>query len=384
MENYSFNASTRLIFGIGSITKLSSVIEEYDSKKVLIITDKGVVNAGILDKVRSILDKIPIEYGVFDEVESDPSTFIIERVYEDAKKKEAHIIIALGGGSSIDTSKGVSLLMGNNGKLQDFAGVNKVKNKGIPLIAIPTTAGTGSEVTNFAVLSDLEANTKFTITSSLISPDVAILDPELTLTLPAKITAATGLDALTHAIEAYTSVISEPISDALAIKAMNLIYRHLPKAVHRGSNLESRTEMLQAELMAGIAFNNAFLGLCHAIASPLGALCHLSHGLANAIMLPYVMKFNYIVVPEKYINIASSFGIKLEGKDLYEDAYKAVEAVEKLTQVCDMPNKLSQVGVKEELLDQIARDSLLSIQLKFNCREASEDQIRNILKEAYW
>ncbi len=384
MEYYSFNASTRLIFGIGSITKLPSVIEEYDSKKVLIITDKGVVNAGILDKVKSILDKIPIEYDVFDEVESDPSTFIIERVYEDAKKKEAHIIIALGGGSSIDTSKGVSLLTGNNGKLQDFAGVNKVKNKGIPLIAIPTTAGTGSEVTNFAVLSDLEANTKFTITSSLISPDVAILDPELTLTLPAKITAATGLDALTHAIEAYTSVISEPISDALAIKAMNLIYRHLPKAVHRGSNLESRTEMLQAELMAGIAFNNAFLGLCHAIASPLGALCHLSHGLANAIMLPYVMKFNYIVVPEKYINIASSFGIKLEGKDLYEDAYKAVEAVEKLIQVCDMPNKLSQVGVKEELLDQIARDSLLSIQLKFNCREASEDQIRNILKEAYW
>lgn len=384
MKYYSFNASTRLIFGIGSITKLPSVIEEYDSKKVLIITDKGVVNAGILDKVKSILDKIPIEYDVFDEVESDPSTFIIERVYEDAKKKEAHIIIALGGGSSIDTSKGVSLLMGNNGKLQDFAGVNKVKNKGIPLIAIPTTAGTGSEVTNFAVLSDLEANTKFTITSSLISPDVAILDPELTLTLPAKITAATGLDALTHAIEAYTSVISEPISDALAIKAMNLIYRHLPKAVHRGSNLESRTGMLQAELMAGIAFNNAFLGLCHAIASPLGALCHLSHGLANAIMLPYVMKFNYIVVPEKYINIASSFGIKLEGKDLYEDAYKAVEAVEKLIQVCDMPNKLSQVGVKEELLDQIARDSLLSIQLKFNCREASEDQIRNILKEAYW
>ncbi|MDK2801311.1 MAG: alcohol dehydrogenase, partial [Clostridiales bacterium] len=371
MKYYSFNASTRLIFGIGSITKLPSVIEEYDSKKVLIITDKGVVNAGILDKVKSILDKIPIEYDVFDEVESDPSTFIIERVYEDAKKKEAHIIIALGGGSSIDTSKGVSLLMGNNGKLQDFAGVNKVKNKGIPLIAIPTTAGTGSEVTNFAVLSDLEANTKFTITSSLISPDVAILDPELTLTLPAKITAATGLDALTHAIEAYTSVIREPISDALALKAMNLIDRHLPKAVHRGSNLESRTGMLQAELMAGIAFNNAFLGLCHAIASPLGALCHLSHGLANAIMLPYVMKFNYIVVPEKYINIASSFGIKLEGKDLYEDAYKAVEAVEKLIQVCDMPNKLSQVGVKEELLDQIARDSLLSIQLKFNCREAS-------------
>lgn len=381
--NYTFGLPTQIEFGVGSIKKISSFVKEFGCKKVMIVTDRGVVNAGILEKVITLLEGDKIKYDVFDKVESDPSTFIIEEIYKKVQEEKSDIIIAIGGGSPMDASKGVSLLMGNEGRLQDYAGVNKVKNKGMPFIAIPTTAGTGSEVTIFAVLSDLEANTKFTVTSPLIAPDIAILDPELTLTLPAKMTAATGLDALTHAIEAYTSLISDPISDVLALKSMGLIYKYLPRAVNNSSDLEARTQMLQAELMAGIAFNNAFLGLSHAIASPLGAHFHIPHGIANAVMLPYVMKFNYMAAPEKYINIASSFGIGLEGKDLYADAYRAVEAVEKLIYLCDMPNKLCQIGAKEEMLDQVAKDALLSVQLKFNCRKASEGQIRDILKEAY-
>jgi len=380
---YTFATPTRIEFGAGTAKKLPGLIAQLACEKVMIVTDKGVVNAGILEKITQIIEGGNIQYSVFDKVEPDPSTRMIEEIYQKAKQEDADIIIAIGGGSPMDASKGACLLMKNEGRLQDYAGVDKVKVKGIPLIAIPTTAGTGSEVTIFAVLSDLEANTKFTITSSRIAPDVAVLDPELTLTLPPKITAATGLDALTHAIEAYTSLISEPISDVLALEAMRLIYRYLPKAVNNGTDLEARTMMMQAELMAGMAFNNAFLGLSHAIASPLGALFHIPHGVANAVMLPYVMKFNYSAAPEKYVQMALAFGIDLRGGDLYENAYSAVNAVKMLVHLCGMPKKLRDIGAKEELLDQVAKDALLSVQLRFNCRKATEAQIREIVGDAY-
>jgi alcohol dehydrogenase len=380
---YTFNIPTQIEFGVNAIEKIPSLIEKYKCGNVMIVTDQGVSNAGILEKVTDILDAGNISYNVFDKVTPDPSTKIIEEIFSIATEKKSDILIAIGGGSPMDASKGVSLLSANDGRLQDYAGVNKVVNKGIPLIAIPTTTGTGSEVTIFAVLSDLETNTKFTVTSKLIAPDIAVLDPNLTLTLPPKITAATGLDALTHAIEAYTSLISEPISDALALKSISLIYKYLPIAVNNGSDLEARTQMLQAELLAGMAFNNAFLGLSHAIASPLGALYHVPHGVANAIILPYVMKFNYVAAAEKYINIAHAFNMKLSGKDIYEDAYSAVEGVQKLVALCGMPDKLREVGVTEDKINQAAKDALLSVQLKFNCRKANAAQIEEIIREAY-
>lgn len=382
MKNYGFNLGTRIEFGIGSRNKILNIAKKFNSKKMLFITDQGVVKAGILDKIIEIIKDSEIEYFAYDKVESDPSTKTIEKIYSNAKENNVDIIIAIGGGSPIDAAKGVSLLFNNIGSLQDYAGVDKVGYKGIPMIAIPTTSGTGSEVTCFAVISDIEKNTKFTITSNLISPDVAVLDPELTLTLPPKITAATGLDALTHAIEAYTSLISEPISDSLALEAMKLIYKYLPKAVNNGFDIEARTHVMQAELMAGIAFNNAFLGLCHAIASPLGAHYHIPHGVANAVMLPYVMKYNYIASTDKYSKIADAFGIKRNKTDIYQDAYLAVEAVKKLVEYCGMPTKLSGLGVEKEKIQQIAKDALLSVQLKFNCRKTTEEEIKELLLEA--
>ena len=382
MYNYTFNLNSQIIFGQGSVNKIPNLISDFKCKNVIVVTDPGVVSAGILDKLTQIINQTDCNIYIFDKVASDPSTKIIEEIFRYARQNEIDLILAIGGGSPIDASKGVSLLFNNEGKLQDYAGVNKVKNKGIPLIAIPTTSGTGSEVTCFAVLSDLDANTKFTITSNLIVPDFAVLDPELTLSLPPKLTAATGLDALTHAIESYTSLISQPISDALALEAMSLLYKYLPRAVMNGGDLEARTNVMQAELMAGIAFNNAFLGLSHAIASPLGAHYHIPHGIANAIMLPYVLKFNYVSSPEKFIKIARAFGINKTSNDLYDDAYVAVDAVEKLVKYCGLPSKLNELGVKKEKIDQIAKDALLSVQLKFNCRRASEEQIKAILEEA--
>ncbi|MEW6276374.1 MAG: iron-containing alcohol dehydrogenase, partial [Bacillota bacterium] len=293
------------------------------------------------------------------------------------------LLVAVGGGSAIDAAKGVNVLLGNGGDLRDYAGINKVKKRGLPLIAVPTTAGTGSEVTIFAVISDVKQNLKFTITSPLQAPTLAILDPELTLSLPPMLTAATGMDAMTHAIEAYTSIISQPISDLLSLEAIRLIYRYLPEATYNGANLRARIEMLKAQLFAGIAFNSAFLGLSHAIASPLGAHLHIPHGVANAIMLPYVMKFNYIASPQKYAEIAEAMGLNLAGKDIYEDAYEAVTATERLVKMCNLPSKLRDVGAREEVLDIVADDALKSGMLKFNCRTASRDEIRKVLQDAF-
>jgi alcohol dehydrogenase len=340
------------------------------------------MNAGIINKIIEKIENKFFEIFIYDNVESDPSTETINKIYEKVKSDNIDLLIAVGGGSSIDASKGVSVLSNNQGRLIDYAGVDKVENKGIPLIAVPTTSGTGSEVTKFAVLSNLEENKKFTITSDLISPDIAILDPELTLTLPPSITASTGLDALTHAVEAYTSNISEPISDALALESIKLIFRYLPRAVNNGKDLQARLKIMQAELLAGMAFNNAFLGLCHAIASPLGAHYHIPHGVANAVMLPYVMKFNYVASAEKFSKIAEAYGNKNTG-NLYEDAYKSVELTKKLIEYCGMPNKLSDLNVEKESLEKISKDSLLSVQLKFNCRVATERQILDLLKEAF-
>ena len=272
-----FNVPTRIIFGIGSVNGLNKEASEFGTKKVLIVTDPGVIKAGIHQRVIEQLTQYSFTCVVFGEVEPDPSIATVAKAAETARRSEAGIIVAVGGGSAIDTAKSAAILAGYDGNLKDFAGVGKVKKPGIPVIAIPTTAGTGSEVTIFAVMSDLENKEKFTISSPLIAPTVAILDPALTLTLPAHVTASTGMDALTHAIEAYTSVIAQPATDALALKAIELISLNLRIAVGRGDNIKARENMLQASLLAGMAFNNAFLGLCHAIASPLGAYFHVPH-----------------------------------------------------------------------------------------------------------
>ncbi|MDA8235665.1 MAG: iron-containing alcohol dehydrogenase [Clostridia bacterium] len=382
-KGFNFKLPTEIEFGPGSLTRLPEKIAAFNTNKVMIVTDPGIVKAGILERISNVLTQAGLRYAVFDQVESDPSTKTIEKIREMAKQEEVDLLVAVGGGSSIDAAKGARVQLANEGKLLDYAGLNKVKNKGVPFIAIPTTAGTGSEVTIFAVLTELDQNLKFTIASPYLAPDLALLDPELTLLLPPMMTAATGLDALTHAIEAFTSLASQPICDVLALESIRLIYKYLPQATTNGTNLEARTEMLKAQLLAGAAFNNTNLGLSHAIASPLGGHFHIPHGIANAIMLPYVMNFNVPAGPEKYVKIAEAMGICLIGKDIYEDAYEAPKAVERLVVLCGLPRKLRDAGATEDKLDDVAKDALKSGMLKFNIRKASEKQIKEILLEAF-
>ena len=380
---YQFQTPTKIISGIGSTAEIIKELNDLHAKKVLLITDPGLVQAGVAQQVVEMLKQAAVEVEIFDAVEPDPSIQVATKAAEMAKNVKANVLIALGGGSAIDTAKSAALLVTNGGYLKDYAGVNKVVKPILPLIAVPTTAGTGSEVTIFAVMSDPENQEKFTISSALIAPAVAVLDPLLTLKLPPSVTAFTGMDALTHAIEAFTSSIAQPATDALALSAIKLVLKHLPVAVGRGDNIMARDGMLQASLLAGIAFNNAFLGLAHAIASPLGGHFHVPHGLANAVMLPYVMEYNLPTAVRRYAEIGRALGLQAVGDTPRAVAEKTVAAITQLARDINIPEKLSNIGAKEELLPLVARDALKSIQLKFNVRNASEKEILALLQKAY-
>ena len=380
---YQFQTPTKIISGIGSTAEIIKELNDLYAKKVLLITDPGLVQAGVAQQVVEMLKQAAVEVEIFDAVEPDPSIQVATKAAEMAKNVKANVLIALGGGSAIDTAKSAALLVTNGGYLKDYAGVNKVVKPILPLIAVPTTAGTGSEVTIFAVMSDPDKQEKFTISSALIAPAVAVLDPLLTLKLPPSVTAFTGMDALTHAIEAFTSSIAQPATDALALSAIKLVLKHLPVAVGRGDNIKARDGMLQASLLAGIAFNNAFLGLAHAIASPLGGHFHVPHGLANAVMLPYVMEYNLPTAVRRYAEIGCALGLQAVGDTPRAVAEKTVAAITQLARDINIPEKLSNIGAKEELLPLVARDALKSIQLKFNVRNASEKEILALLQKAY-
>ena len=380
---YQFQTPTKIISGIGSTAEIIKELNDLHAKKVLLITDPGLVQAGVAQQVVEMLKQAAVEVEIFDAVEPDPSIQVATKAAEMAKNVKANALIALGGGSAIDTAKSAALLVTNGGYLKDYAGVNKVVKPILPLIAVPTTAGTGSEVTIFAVMSDPDKQEKFTISSALIAPAVAVLDPLLTLKLPPSVTAFTGMDALTHAIEAFTSSIAQPPTDALALSAIKLVLKHLPVAVGRGDNIKARDGMLQASLLAGIAFNNAFLGLAHAIASPLGGHFHVPHGLANAVMLPYVMEYNLPTAVRRYAEIGCALGLQAVGDTPRAVAEKTVAAITQLARDINIPEKLSNIGAKEELLPLVARDALKSIQLKFNVRNASEKEILALLQKAY-
>ena len=380
---YQFQTPTKIISGIGSTAEIIKELNDLHAKKVLLITDPGLVQAGVAQQVVEMLKQAAVEVEIFDAVEPDPSIQVATKAAEMAKNVKANVLIALGGGSAIDTAKSAALLVTNGGYLKDYAGVNKVVKPILPLIAVPTTAGTGSEVTIFAVMSDPDKQEKFTISSALIAPAVAVLDPLLTLKLPPSVTAFTGMDALTHAIEAFTSSIAQPPTDALALSAIKLVLKHLPVAVGRGDNIKARDGMLQASLLAGIAFNNAFLGLAHAIASPLGGHFHVPHGLANAVMLPYVMEYNLPTAVRRYAEIGRALGLQAVGDTPRAVAEKTVAAITQLARDINIPEKLSNIGAKEELLPLVARDALKSIQLKFNVRNASEKEILALLQKAY-
>ncbi len=376
-----FQTTGRIVMGAGSLKGLPDEIRRLDGSKVFIITDPGLVQAGIIKRVENLLSEAGIAFGRFDKVEPDPRFEIVLDALAQLKAEGADIVLGIGGGSSLDIAKVSAIMATNTGSIDSYFGIDLVPKPGLKKILIPTTAGTGSEVTPIAILSDNNEKLKKGIVSSHLLPDTALLDPELTVGLPSKVTAATGMDALIHAIESYTSKNATSITDVLAVQAMDLIYNNIRTACANGSNIEARSKMLEGSLLAGMAFTNAGVTAVHAFAYPIGAEFHIPHGIANTIMLIPVMEFNLMGNFSKFADIAGIFGEDTEGLTERRAAKLAVQALVELAEDLGVPRHLSEFGIIEEDIPGLAEGVMkVTRLLTNNPRDLTFEDAKNIYR----
>lgn len=343
-----FQTTSRIIRGAGSLSQIAGEITRLNKSKVLIVTDPGVVAAGIVEKLTQALSGTELTYTIYDEIAPDPSLQTAVAAAERVKETAADLIIGIGGGSAIDIAKVAAILVTNEDEIGSFVGIDQIGAPGLATIIIPTTAGTGSEVTPIAILSDYDEKLKKGLVSPYLFPTVALLDPELTVGLPPHVTAATGMDALIHAVEAFTSNNADSLTDVFARQAMELIYNNIREAYRDGSNIVARQNMLEGSMLAGMAFANAGVTAVHAFSYPIGAEFHISHGVANSIMLTPVMEFNMSGNLSRFAAIGEAFGVDYQGSDEREAATLAVEALRQLTDDLHIPKHLSEFGIKDE------------------------------------
>lgn len=384
-EYFEFQSRTRIIFGNGTLSEVDRAAQELGGRKAFIVTDKIIKGLGLVDKVGQSLKDSSVELaGVLDEVPQDSDIGVVNEGCKMAKDINSDILIAIGGGSVMDTAKGMNILLSEGGDLlEDWQGAYILPRPLKPLIAIPTTAGTGSEVTNAAVIEDRKENVKVTFISPFLCPDVAILDPEVTLSMPPRLTASTGMDALSHAIESIHSTTNEPIADGLAIQAIRMISQDLRKATKNPDDLEARGNMLLASTIAGLAFSNAPVGCVHAMAHACGALCGVPHGIANGLLLPYGMEYNLESCLDRYVLVAEAMGVETRGLSDQDAAKLGVDAIRKLTKDLGLPQRLSEVGVKEENIPGLAEYALGDGPIVTNPRmPENEAEIAEVLKRA--
>jgi alcohol dehydrogenase class IV len=352
--------------GPGALKQLADEVKALNAKKVLIVTDKGLVDAGLVGRAQDILKKHQISNAVFDKVEADPRYEIVADCVDGLHREKADLLIGLGGGSPIDIAKVSAVMATNDGPITEYFGIDLVPKAGLPTLIIPTTAGTGSEVTPIAILSDHTERLKKGIVSQFLFPSTALLDPELTLGLPAHVTAATGMDALIHAMEAFTSKNATSITDMFARQAMQLIARNIRTAYADGGNLAARSNMLEGSLLAGMAFTNAGVTAVHAFAYPIGAEFHIPHGIANSIMLTPVMAFNQLGNPAKFAEIAEHLGENTTGLSDREAAQAAVDAMRNLAADLNIPDHLSEFGIQEKDIPGLAEGVMKVTRLLVN------------------
>jgi alcohol dehydrogenase len=374
---------TDIHFGCGILKSLPDRIRTLGASKAFLVTDPGVREAGVLAKVEHHLQAAAIEFAVCDRVKPDSGSALIDETAAELKQSGCDIVVGIGGGSSLDTAKAAAALATNPGSALEYVGLNKVRTRPLPTVAIPTTAGTGSEVTLWSVFTDESRTVKVAIGGVMIYPSVALCDPELTLGLPPALTATTGMDALAHAIECHTNNACQPISASLALKAIELIGAHLRSAVLNGRNIEARYAMMLASTMAGMAMNPTRLGLAHALAMPLGSWdLRVPHGVVLAVTLPYVMEFNYMAEPERFVDVARALGVEVHGMPILEAARRSVEAVRELARDIAIPRGLSEFGVREEHVGKVVEEAMKSGNVPVNPRRADADDLAGILRRA--
>ena len=370
-----------IIFGRGSLEQLGHCSRRMGGDRVLLVTDPGLITTGWIDEALGYLEQEGIKTVVYDNVVTNPRAYQVEQGALEYSRKECDVIVAIGGGSPMDTAKGIAILASNKGRIEDYVGCNLITQPIPPLICVPTTAGTGSDVSQFAIIADQEKKTKMTILSRAIMPDISLIDPRVLQTKSPELIASTGMDALTHAIEAYVSSLSWPLTDPHASHAIKLVFRHLQDAVHYKS-LEPLEGMAIASLEAGAAFSNAILGAVHALAHPLGGYYDMHHGLANSILLPVVLRKNLEHAPEKYALIANAMGIDTRGKSPMEAAEQVPDRIESLIKALNIPNKLSQVGVRAEDIPLLAREAVEDLCMMTNPQRYDVDAIEAMYRDA--
>lgn len=378
--SFNYFGPTKVVFGTNAVRELPMEIGALGQKAVL-VTDAGLMETGLVDKIEKMIGKYLA--GTYSDVPQDSGMEVVDQGAAYAKSVAANLVVSLGGGSVIDTAKGMCILMKEGGSMRDYEGMQMLTRPQTPHIVIPTTAGTGSEVTSGAVILDREQGQKIINFEYFNTPRVAILDPKVTVGLPPHLTATTGMDAMTHAVESYVSLQRNPISDATALHAIRLIAQYLPTVVHHGTDLVARGQMQIAALMAGWAFSNAMVGLVHAMAHSLGAICGIPHGQANGILLPHVMAYNLEEVPELLADIAVAMGVAHVGDDPLAAGRAAVTATHDLLDRIGLSQGLKELGIDEDQLNQCAQLSMSDGSIIYNPRLIMEpEEVLNVYMKA--
>ncbi|MCL6638916.1 MAG: iron-containing alcohol dehydrogenase [Firmicutes bacterium] len=380
--NISKFVAPEIIFGRGALSQVGESAIRTGANKVFVVSDEGVINAGWVEKTLAYLRSAGLQYEVFSGLTSNPKDAEVARGLEKYLESGCDALMAVGGGSPTDVAKAIAILATNGGSIHDYEGINKVKRPLPPMIVVPSTAGSGSEVTQFAIVVDRTRKLKMAIISKSLVPDIAITDPEILQTKSARLTAATGIDALCHAIEAFVSLAATPLTDIHALNAIRLIAQNLRESVACRTNLEAKTNMAMASLNAALAFSNAILGATHAMTHQVDGLLDSHHGETNASILPHVMEFNLIACPGKYKLIAEAFGEDVTGLSARAAAQKAVDAVRSLVADIGLARSLSEVGLKEECIPVLAKNAMNDACLITNPRDADENDLAGIFRRA--
>ncbi|MFJ2331298.1 MULTISPECIES: L-threonine dehydrogenase [Pseudomonas] len=371
------------IMGNGCLDEAMAAIRNYGFRKALIVTDAGLAKAGVATLIAEKLALQDVQSVIFDGAKPNPSIANVEAGLKVLKEHACDFVVSLGGGSPHDCAKGIALCATNGGHIRDYEGVDRSAKPQLPLVSINTTAGTASEMTRFCIITDEERHVKMAIVDRNVTPLLSVNDPELMVAMPKGLTAATGMDALTHAIEAYVSTAATPITDACAIKAMELISHNLRQAVRDGKDLVARENMAYAQFLAGMAFNNASLGFVHAMAHQLGGYYDLPHGVCNAVLLPHVQTFNANVCAQRLTDVAHALGADVRGLSPEEGAQAAIAAIRTLAKDVEIPAGLRDLGAKLDDIPILATNALKDACGFTNPRKADQAQIEEIFRNAF-
>jgi len=374
----AFRVPPTIHFGENASAEAGPEAKRLGASRAVVVTDKILMSAGVIQPVLDSLNKAGVGVEIFDGVDAEPTLSHVQQGLDLFRQKGCDILVAVGGGSPIDAAKAISVMCTNPGRIQDYMGLGKITKAGVPVIAVPTTAGTGSEATVYTIITDTEKSVKMLIGSPVCMPAAALVDPLLTLKMPRGITAATGLDALIHAIEAYVSVKAQPMSDVLALSAIRLLSEYLPQAWANPDNIEARSKTMLGAMQAGMAFSNASVALVHGMSRPIGANFHVAHGISNAALLGVVMDFSLIGSPRRYADIARAMGVPVDGVPAMEAARRGSDAVRRLVQQLEVPG-LAGLGVTKErlepLVSKMADDAIASGSPGNNPRRATKEEI---------